>query len=97
MALLRAAQPALGVRADAAAVAGMTELLRVVLTARGSAAADAAQALLGTSSNGLLPVGTVAALVVLIRALRSVSTRSVSSCTGRPAGSCFAVLFAAGS
>jgi membrane protein len=72
VALLRAAGPVLGDRADAAAVSGMTRLLRVVLTTRGSAAADAAQTLLDSSSSGLLTAGTIAALALLVRALRSV-------------------------
>lgn len=72
VALLRAAAPALGPGADRAAVTGMTSVLRLVLTARGSTAADAAETLLGTSSNGVLTVGTVAALVLLVRALRSI-------------------------
>lgn len=72
VALLRAAAPALGPGADRGAVTGMTGVLRLVLTARGGTAAEAAETLLGTSSNGVLTVGTLAALVLLVRALRSI-------------------------
>ncbi|WP_433038119.1 YhjD/YihY/BrkB family envelope integrity protein [Actinomycetospora sp. CA-053990] len=72
VAILRTGGPALGAGADAAAADGMTRLLRAVLTTRGSAAADAAATLLTTSTTGLLTVGSLAALVLLVRALRSV-------------------------
>lgn len=72
VALLRAFGSMLGAGADVAAVGGMTRLLRVVLTTRGSAAADAAGTLLSTSTGGVLTGGSVAALVLLVRALRSV-------------------------
>ncbi|MFC5139081.1 YhjD/YihY/BrkB family envelope integrity protein [Actinomycetospora rhizophila] len=83
VAILRTAGPALGADADVAAVGGMTRLLRVVLTTRGSAAADAASTLLTTSTTGLLTVGTVAALVLLVRALRSV-LHALATIAGRP-------------
>lgn len=84
VAILRAAGTALGADADVAAAEGMTRLLRVVLTTRGSAAADAAATLLTTSTTGLLTVGTVAALVLLVRALRSV-LHALATIAGRPA------------
>lgn len=83
VALLRAFGPALGAGADVAAVGGMTRLLRVVLTTRGSAAADAAGTLLSTSTSGVLTGGTVAALVLLVRALRSV-LHGLATTSGRP-------------
>jgi membrane protein len=83
VALLRAVGPVLGAGADVAAVGGMTRILRVVLTTRGSAAADAAGTLLTTSTSGLLTVGTVAALVLLVRALRSV-LHALATVSGRP-------------
>jgi membrane protein len=83
VAILRAAGPALGAGADVAAADGMTRLLRVVLTTRGSAAADAAAALLTSSTTGLLTVGTVAALLLLVRALRSV-LHALATIAGRP-------------
>lgn len=72
VAVVRAAGPFLGVGADAEAARGMTALLRVVLSTRGGGAADAARTLLEDSSDGLLTVGTAAALVLMMRALRSV-------------------------
>jgi len=83
VAILRAAGPALGVGADRAAVEGMTRVLRIVLTTRGTAAADAAATLLTTSSAQLLTGGTVAAFVLLVRALRSV-LYALGVVTGRP-------------
>ncbi|GAA4796958.1 hypothetical protein GCM10023200_36380 [Actinomycetospora chlora] len=82
VAILRAAGPALGAGADVAAVAGMTRLLEVVLTTRGSAAAEAATTLLSTSTGGLLTGGTIAALVLLVRALRSV-LHALATISGR--------------
>lgn len=81
--ILRATGPALGAGADVAAVDGMTRLLRVLLTTRGGAAADAAATLLATSTPGLLTVGTVAALILLVRALRSV-LHALATISGRP-------------
>ncbi|GAA4852773.1 hypothetical protein GCM10023201_52370 [Actinomycetospora corticicola] len=72
VAILRAAAPALPGEADTAAIEGMTGLLRLVLTTRGSAAADAATTLLTTSTPGLLTAGTAAAVVLVVRTLRSV-------------------------
>jgi membrane protein len=86
VAILRAGGPALGTGADVAAADGMTRLLRVVLTTRGSAAADAAATLLSTSTTGLLTVGSVAALVLLVRALRSV-LHALATIAGRPSRS----------
>lgn len=83
VAIVRAAGPALGAGADRAAAEGMTRLLRVVLTTRGGAAADAAATLLTTSTTGLLTVGTVAALLLLVRALRSV-LHALATIAGRP-------------
>lgn len=83
VAILRAAGPALGADADVAAADGMTRLLRVVLTTRGGAAADAAATLLTTSTTGLLTVGSVAALILLVRALRSV-LHALATIAGRP-------------
>lgn len=83
VAILRAAGSALGAGADVAAAEGMTRLLRVVLTTRGGAAADAAATLLTTSTTGLLTVGTVAALLLLVRALRSV-LHALATIAGRP-------------
>ena len=83
VAIVRAAGPALGEDADVAAADGMTRLLRVVLTTRGGAAADAAATLLTTSTAGLLTVGTVAALVLLVRALHSV-LHALATIAGRP-------------
>jgi membrane protein len=86
VAILRAGGPALGAGADVAAADGMTRLLRVVLTTRGSAAADAAATLLATSTTGLLTVGSLAALVLLVRALRSV-LYALATIAGRPSRS----------
>jgi membrane protein len=83
VAVVRAAGPALGPGADRAAVAGLTGVLRLVLTARGSAAAEAAETLLGTSSAGVLTLGTVVALLLLVRALRSI-LRSLAVVADRP-------------
>lgn len=83
VAILRAGGPALGAGADVAAADGMTRLLRVVLTTRGSAAADAAATLLATSTTGLLTIGSVAALVLLVRALRSI-LYALATIAGRP-------------
>lgn len=85
VAILHAAGPALGAGADVAAIDGMTRLLRIVLTTRGSTAADAAATLLTTSTTGLLTGGTAAALVLLVRALRSVlhALATISGCTAR--------------
>ncbi|GLZ48259.1 hypothetical protein Acsp06_44440 [Actinomycetospora sp. NBRC 106375] len=83
VAILRTVGPGLGAGADVAAADGMTRLLRVVLTTRGSAAADAAASLLATSTTGLLTGGTVAALVLLVRALRSV-LHALATVSGRP-------------
>lgn len=69
--LLRALRPALGGDAAALVTQALTRLLRVVLTARGSAAADAADQLLTAPSRGLLGLGTLVSLLVFARALRS--------------------------
>lgn len=72
VAVVRVFGSVLGPTADRDAVSGLTRLLRVVLTTRGTAAADAATSLLGASSGGVLTVGTGVALFLLARALRSV-------------------------
>lgn len=71
--VLRASRPAFGADAAAVGTADLGRLLRVVMTSHGRAAADAAQGLLETPSRRLLGVGTVAAFVVLARAMRSVN------------------------
>ncbi|PVZ06881.1 YhjD/YihY/BrkB family envelope integrity protein [Actinomycetospora cinnamomea] len=83
VAIVRAAGPALGADADVAAAGGMTRLLRVVLTTRGTAAADAAETLLTSSTPGVLTLGTAAALLLLVRALRSV-LHALATIAGRP-------------
>lgn len=72
VAVLNAADSVFGPGVDVAAAEGLTSLLRLVLTTRGSTAADAADALLSEDDHGLLTVGSVVALVLMARALRSV-------------------------
>lgn len=72
VAAVRALGDVLGPGADRATVSGLTAVLRVVLTTRGSAATDAATELLASARGGVLTVGTLAALFLLARALRSV-------------------------
>lgn len=67
VAVLRAERPAFGTDAARQASADLAGLLRVVLTARSTAAVDSADALLRTSSRGLLGVGTLVAVLALGR------------------------------
>lgn len=71
VALVHALRPALGRDAAPDVSAGLARLLRVVLSAHGTAAADAADGLLTGPSGGLLGAGTVLALLVLTRGVRS--------------------------
>ncbi len=73
-AVLRAMRPLLGREAGPGVERGLARLLRIVLTPRGSTAADAADRLLGGASGGLLTVGSLAALILVTRAMRSVLT-----------------------
>ncbi|MDN5918109.1 MAG: YihY/virulence factor BrkB family protein [Pseudonocardia sp.] len=86
VAVLSAAGSVLGPRADAAAAQGLTSLLRQVLTARGSTAAEAAGELLAGGSGGLLTGGSAVALLLTVRALRSVlhGLGVVAGRSGRP-------------
>lgn len=72
IAVLRTAAPLLGANADLAVAEGTTQVLRIVLGSRNSDAADAAGRLLAESDTGVLTVGTVSALLLMIRTLRSV-------------------------
>lgn len=73
-AVLRAMRPLLGRQAGPGVEHGLARLLRVVLTSRGGAAADAADRLLSSASGGLLTIGSLAALVLVTRAMRSILT-----------------------
>ncbi len=84
VAVLRAERPAFGGDAAPRVSADLARLLRVVLTARGGVAADSADALLRTPSRGLLGVGTLVAVVVLARGMRSIQ-RGLTAISGIPA------------
>lgn len=73
-AVLRALRPLLGRDAGPDVERGLARLLRIVLTPSGGAAADAAERLLTETAGGLLTVGTVASIVLLTRAMRSILT-----------------------
>lgn len=72
VAVLRAERPAFGSDAAPKVSADLARLLRVVLTSRGGVAADSADELLQTPSRGLLGLGTVVAVLVLARGMRSI-------------------------
>ncbi len=84
VAVLRAERPAFGGDAAPRVSADLARLLRVVLTARGGVAADSADALLRTPSRGLLGVGTLVAVLVLARGMRSIQ-RGLTAISGVPA------------
>lgn len=69
---LRAVRPILGPDASLGGKQGFANLLRIVLTARGSSAADAARRLVTGSSHSLLTIGSLVSLLVLTRAFRCV-------------------------
>lgn len=69
--VLRTASPLWGAGGDVAVAEGTTRVLRVVLSGRNSEAAVTAGRLLVESDTGVLTVGTVAALVAVVRTLRS--------------------------
>lgn len=69
---LRAVRPILGPDASLGVKQGFANLLRIVLTARGSSAADAASRLVTGSSHSLLTIGSLVSLLVLTRAFRCV-------------------------
>lgn len=73
-AVLRTVQPWLGVDATDGVERGLGSLLRVVLSARGAGAAEAAEQLLRGTSSSLLTVGTVISFLILTRAMRSALT-----------------------
>lgn len=72
VAVLHAERPAFGGDAAPRVSADLARLLRVVLTTRGGVAADSADSLLRTPSRGLLGVGTLVAVLVLARGMRSI-------------------------
>ncbi len=84
VAVLRAERPAFGGDAAPHVSADLARLLRIVLTARGGVAADSADALLRTSSRGLLGVGTLVAVLVLARGMRSIQ-RGLTAISDIPA------------
>lgn len=84
VAVLRAERPAFGGDAAPRVSADLARLLRVVLTTRGDVAADSADSLLRTPSRGLLGVGTLVAVLVLARGMRSVQ-RGLTVISGVPA------------
>lgn len=84
--VLRAERPAFGGDAAPRVSADLARLLRVVLTTRGGMAADSADSLLRTPSSSLVGLGTLVAVVVLARGMRSVQ-RSLSVISGVPARS----------
>lgn len=84
VAVLRAERPAFGGDAAPRVSADLARLLHVVLTARGDVAANSADALLRTPSRGLLGVGTVVAVLVLARGMRSIQ-RGLTVISGAPA------------
>ena len=72
VAVLRAERPIFGDDAASRATADLARLLHIVLTTRGSVAADSADSLLRTPTRGLLGIGTLVAVFVLARCMRSV-------------------------
>ncbi|MEO9237359.1 MAG: YhjD/YihY/BrkB family envelope integrity protein, partial [Jatrophihabitantaceae bacterium] len=84
VAVLRAERPAFAGDAAPRVSADLARLLRVVLTTRGGVAADSADSLLSTPSRGLLGIGTVVAVLVLARGMRSIQ-RSLTIISGVPA------------
>lgn len=83
VAVLRVERPAFGGDAAPRVSADLARLLRVVLTSRGGVAADSADSLLRTPSRGLLGVGTLVALFVLARCMRSLQ-RGLAVVAGGP-------------
>lgn len=71
VAVLRAGRPAFGSAAAPRVSGDLARLLRVVLATRGGVAADSADSLLRTTSRGRLGVGTLVAVLVLARGIRS--------------------------
>lgn len=86
VAVLRVARPAFGGDAAQLVSADLARLLRIVLTTRGTVAADSADSLIQTTNRSLLGIGTVAALFLLARCMRSVQ-RALAVIAGVPARS----------
>ena len=86
VAVLRFGRPAFGGDAARRVSADLARLLRVVLTDRGGAAADSADSLLRTTGGSLLGIGTLVAIFVLSRCVRSVQ-RALAVIAGAPARS----------
>lgn len=86
VAVLRVERPIFGGDAARLVSADLARLLRIVLTTSGTVAADSADSLLQTTASSLLGIGTVAALFLLARCLRSVQ-RALATIAGAPARS----------
>lgn len=84
VAVLRFERPAFGGDAARQVSADLARLLRIVLTTHGDAAADSADSLLRTSSGSVLGFGTIVAVFVLARCMRSVQ-RALAVIAGAPA------------
>lgn len=83
IAVLRVERPVFGGNAAQLVSADLAKLLRVVLTARGSVAADSADSLLKGANGSLLGLGTVAAVFLLARCMRSLQ-RALAVIAGVP-------------
>ncbi|GAA2013585.1 membrane protein [Nakamurella flavida] len=81
IAVLRIERPLFGGDAAELVSADLARLLRVVLTSRGSVAADSADSLLQTTDRSLLGIGTLAAVFLLTRCMRSLQ-RALAAIAG---------------
>ena len=86
VAVLRVERPAFAGDAAPRVSADLARLLRIVLTDRGGVAAQSADSLLRTPGRSLLGVGTMVAVFVLARCMRSVQ-RGLAAIAGAPARS----------
>lgn len=83
VAVLRVERPIFGGNAAQLVSADLAKLLRIVLTVRGSVAADSADSLLTAGNGGVLGLGTVAAVFLLARCMRSLQ-RALAVVAGVP-------------
>lgn len=83
VAVLRVERPIFGGNAAQLVSADLAKLLRIVLTVHGSVAADSADSLLKVGNGSLLGLGTVAAVFLLARCMRSLQ-RALAVIAGVP-------------